>query len=315
MNTLRKISENFNIDNSYKGLILLNESLASKTTFKVGGKAKYYAQPQTSDDLLLLLEAAQKQNIKWFILGGGSNLVINDEGFDGLVISTRQLDFCKTIKENENLYLSCGSGCTFKAITEYTIQNALTGLESFAGLPGTTGGSVFMNARCYDVSISDVLYSVKYISVKNDGTIGDISEYLVNNADWAYKKSPFQNTKNIIVSVNFKIDNGDKDTIKQKSDSYIQDRITKGHFKYPSAGSVFKNNHDFGSPSGKIIDEVGLRGFSVGGAQVAPWHGNFIINTGKATASDISNLVQKIKDTVKEKKGFSLECEIIFTDK
>ena len=144
--------------------------------------------------------------------------------------------------------------------------------------------------------------------------INYIDEYIFDSKDWDYKKSPFQSGDKFIVEVNFKVHKGRKNDIFDKAESYITDRELKGHFKYPSAGSVFKNNRSFGKPSGKIIDEVGLRGFSVGDAQVAPWHGNFIINTGSATAMDVKKLVEHIQKNVQEKTGFLLECEIIFTD-
>ena len=207
--------------------------------------------------------------------------------------------------------LICGAGCTFEKITDFCIKNEISGLENFAGLPGTTGGATFMNARCYEVSISDVLSSVKYID------LSDFTEktYSVDLSEWDYKKSPFQSGDKIITQVNFNVKKGISKEIEEKSLSFIKDRENKGHFKFPSAGSVFKNNRNFGKPSGKIIDEVGLRGFSVGQAQVAPWHGNFIINNGNATASDVRNLVEIIQEKVLKETGFMLECEIIFTDK
>ncbi len=306
MNNLLKKSVNFNIIDSYNGIFLQNESLKEKTTFKIGGNASFFAKPADTKSLIALLSWAKENDLPIFILGGGSNLVVSDEGIDKLVISTESFDFC-TLQDD---LLTCGAGCTFKKITEFCIKNEISGLENFAGLPGTTGGATFMNARCYDVSLSDVLSSVKYIDLT------DFSEktYFVELKDWDYKKSPFQSGDKIITQVNFSIKKGNSKEIEEKSLSFIKDRENKGHFKFPSAGSVFKNNRNFGKPSGKIIDEVGLRGFSVGDAQVAPWHGNFIINNGNASSSDVCNLVEIIKQKVKEKTGFSLECEIIFTE-
>ncbi len=307
MNNLLKNSLNFNIDTSYNGIFLKNEPLKDKTTFKIGGNAAFFAQPSDVESLIFLLQEAKNLNVPIFILGGGSNLVISDDGLDALVISTLGLNFCK----HDSDILSCGAGCTFEKITQFCIENSISGLENFAGLPGTTGGAVFMNARCYEVSVSDVLHSVKYI----DSTDYSVKTYEFNLNDWDYKKSPFQNTKNIVIEVNFNVKKGDKTLIAKKSASFIKDREEKGHFKFPSAGSVFKNNRNFGKPSGKIIDEAGLRGISVGDAQVAPWHGNFIINNGNASANDVFNLVKNIQQKVEEKTGFFLECEIIFTDR
>ena len=307
MNNLLKKSVNFNIIDTYNGIFLQNESLKDKTTFKIGGNASFFAKPEDSKSLIALLSWAKENDLPLFILGGGSNLVVSDEGIDKLVISTESFDFC-TLQDD---LLICGAGCTFEKITEFCIENEISGLENFAGLPGTTGGATFMNARCYEVSISDVLSSVKYID------LSDFTEktYLVDLSEWDYKKSPFQSGDKIITQVSFNIKKGNSKEIEEKSLSYIKDRENKGHFKFPSAGSVFKNNRNFGKPSGKIIDEVGLRGFSVGQAQVAPWHGNFIINNGNATASDVRNLVEIIQEKVLKETGFMLECEIIFTDK
>ena len=307
MNNLLKKSVNFNIIDTYNGIFLQNESLKDKTTFKIGGNASFFAKPEDSKSLIALLSWAKENDLPLFILGGGSNLVVSDDGIDKLVISTESFDFC-TLQDD---LLICGAGCTFEKITEFCIENEISGLENFAGLPGTTGGATFMNARCYEVSISDVISSVKYID------LSDFTEktYSVDLSEWDYKKSPFQSGDKIITQVNFNVKKGNSKEIEEKSLSFIKDRENKGHFKFPSAGSVFKNNRNFGKPSGKIIDEVGLRGFSVGQAQVAPWHGNFIINNGNATASDVRNLVEIIQEKVLKETGFMLECEIIFTDK
>ena len=307
MNNLLKKSVNFNIIDNYNGIFLQNESLKDKTTFKIGGNASFFAKPEDSKSLIALLSWAKENDLPLFILGGGSNLVVSDDGIDKLVISTEAFDFC----DLQDDLLTCGSGCSFEKITEFCIKNEISGLENFAGLPGTTGGATFMNARCYEVSISDVISSVKYID------LSDFTEksYSVDLSEWDYKKSPFQTGDKIITQVNFNVKKGNSKEIEEKSLSFIKDRENKGHFKFPSAGSVFKNNRNFGKPSGKIIDEVGLRGFSVGQAQVAPWHGNFIINNGNATASDVRNLVEIIQEKVLKETGFMLECEIIFTDK
>ena len=163
MNNLLKNSLNFNINGSYNGIFLQNEPLKDKTTFKIGGNATYFAQPNDINSLIYLLTEANQNSVPVFILGGGSNLVVADEGIDKLVISTLGLDFCK----HDSNFLTCGAGCTFEVITKYCIQNSVSGLENFAGLPGTTGGAVYMNARCYNVSISNVFDSVKYNNEDN----------------------------------------------------------------------------------------------------------------------------------------------------
>ena len=174
-----------------------------------------------------------------------------------------------------------------------------------------------MNARCFDRSISDILHSTTHIEYQNDKA--KIVEKPFNASDWDYKKSPFQSddqkNQRYITQATFRLTRAGADShdrIASDCKKYIAERVNKGHFKYPSAGSVFKNNHAFGAPSGKLIDECGLKGTKIGGAQIAPFHGNFIINVDHAKASDVRQLVQLAQKKVKEKFGFDLEPEIIF---
>ena len=335
----------------FKGRLLTGEFFSDYTTFKTGGKIPLYAEPVDEDDLKLILEFFRQQMIPSFILGGGSNIVLNDEGLDFAVISTRCLSGISVCADDagcsgslagcgsfakkacgednaETLLLTCGSGTPIEKITEFCVENSLSGLESFAGLPGTAGGAAYMNARCYGASISDVLVSVRYVkcpagkaqkdapedsdAAGKESDVFSFAEYTMNGADWDYKKSPFQNTADVIVSVTFRVARGDKAEIKSKAESFVEDRRNKGHFRCPSAGSVFKNNREFGKPSGQIIQDAGLRGFSVGGAQVAPWHGNIIVNTGNATSAEIKKLSDTVASEVKRKFGFELENEIMF---
>ncbi len=297
----------FNISENTLCDVLYDVSLKDFTTFKVGGKASVFLLPETVDSFVNVLEEVKKSGCKWFVLGGGSNIVAPDEGFDGIIICTANL---KKIERCEK-GIMCECGAAMNDIVDFCSMHSLTGLEKFAGLPGTCGGAAFMNARCYEKSVSDIILSVKYYAA------GNVYDYEMKSADWAYKKSPFQgvlnnDSKPVVLSVVFAVSQGEKGLIKTESQNYIADREKKGHFKFPSAGSVFKNNHEYGKPSGKIIDECGLRGISCGDAQIAPWHGNFIINKGNATAENIKNLVTLVKKTVKDKTGFSLESEIIF---
>ena len=177
-----------------------------------------------------------------------------------------------------------------------------------------------MNARCYEKSISDVLISVSALYFS--GKECTLQKYDCNKGDWGYKQSPFQpsdkryavinGNRPIIVSATFRVEQGDAILIRKIMENRIADRTAKGHFKLPSAGSAFKNNHAFGKPSGQLIDEAGLRGLQIGGAQVAPWHGNFIVNTGSATAQEVVELIEIIRKRVKDTTGFELEPEIIF---
>jgi UDP-N-acetylmuramate dehydrogenase len=176
-----------------------------------------------------------------------------------------------------------------------------------AGLPGTVGGAVWMNARCWGKSTSDVISGVEVL----DKNFNPVFEPF-NADEWAYKTSPYQNKKTLILSVHFSLRRGEQAAIRSQMVEYRLEREKKGHFRYPSAGSVFKNNPLFGKSSGKIIDELGLRGMQIGGARVADWHGNFIINTGNATSSDIRALTLKIQNEARRRLGIELDSEILF---
>jgi UDP-N-acetylmuramate dehydrogenase len=183
----------------------------------------------------------------------------------------------------------------------------LGGLEFLAGMPGTVGGAVWMNARCYGKSVSDVLAETEILD-----EAGARRWIPARPEDFGYKKSPFQGQRALILSARFALKPRPEAEIRREMEEHRRDREAKGHYRYPSAGSVFKNSRDFGKPAGKIIDELGLRGLAIGGAQVAPWHGNIIINTGTASASDIRALTEEVAARVKAALGLRLEPEILF---
>ena len=289
-------------------LSLCNELLSPHTTFKIGGKADYFMLPQSVKELESAFLWAKESNIPFFVLGGGSNLVISDEGFRGLIICTAKLDSIKIKESGGKKLLVCGAGCLMNDVVAFCEKNSHSGLETFSGLPGTTGGACYMNARCYNRSTDEVLVCAEYFDTQTCKT----NMYKMNHSDWDYKKSPFQNSNKIITQITFSVHNGVQSEIKKQNEYYLQDREKKGHFRYPSAGSVFKNNRDFGEPSGKIIQDAGLLGYSIGGAKVSDWHGNFIINYNNATAADVKALVEYVRSVVYEKRHFLLEPEIIF---
>lgn len=315
MKETTEIREFFVKSGRYQGTVLLNEPVAQKTTFKIGGTAPLYFEPENTDSLLFTLETLCKNKIQFFILGGGSNIVVSDDGFDGAVISTSRLNDIKfRLVSGSSAEVTCLSGTPTARLVSYCTQNCLSGIEKFAGLPGSIGGALFMNARCFDLSISGLLKSAEYIDLKTMSTV----HYDFCENDWDYKRSPFQCGGKILTSATFTIEKKHSDELERiaaECRRYVNERVQKGHFKYPSAGSVFKNNRDFGEPSGKLIDECGLCGKRIGGAQIAPWHGNFIVNTDNATQKDVRDLVDLAVRTVQEKKGFLLQPEIIFCGK
>lgn len=311
---LRELKEVFNNDDFIKCNIKQEESLSSHTTMNVGGKAELFFEPETVEILVNLVKFLQEKKVQFYVLGGGSNLIINDSGIK-VMISTRKLRIKEPIYEESELSedsvsLNISSGISWGHVISFCKKNNYSNFEAFTGLSGTVGGAIYMNATCFGLSTCDNLISVKYLDVDEL----KICEYMVEHSDWGYKKSPFKDGvagKKIIIAGTFKVKKGHFDS--DFSDRVLTERKAKGHFRYPSAGSVFKNDIEKEIIAGKIIEECGLKGFKIGGAEVASFHGNFIINPErKASAKDIKSLVDYIKDVVKKKKNIILENEIIF---
>ena len=286
--------------------IRYDEPMSAHTTFKVGGKADVWVRP--GKDIFpgyaaRLLRAAREEGIPVFILGDGANTVVSDRGIRGIVMDTGDYSGVTTQEAGS---VSALSGTSVDALADTLANQGLSGLEFLAGMPGSVGGALWMNARCYGKSVSDVLVETVILDENFEKqTLPFRAE------DFAYKKSPFQNRDALILSARFAVRFGEASNMHKEIASYRHDRIDKGHFRFPSAGSAFKNNRDFGDPTGKIIDELGLRGLGIGGAQVAPWHGNIIINTGNAAASDIRQLMDEVARRVKQERGLELESEIL----
>jgi len=310
---------------SFRGSFRFNESMADHTTFKTGGPADLWIRPEGDcfpQYAALLLESARNEGIPVFILGGGANLVVSDEGIRGVVLDatgftglrphteTRRhevLGAFVPLCEAKEKVLCFRAGTAVDDAVELAADRGLSGLEFLAGMPGSMGGALWMNARCYDREMSDVVVQV-YILDR-----GGINVYEPKKEEFSYKKSPFQGKDALILAVSVALEEGEPAAIREACALHRKDREAKGHYRFPSAGSVFKNNRAFGKPTGQIIDELGLKGMAVGGAQVAPWHGNIIINGGSATSADILALVEALEKRVKEKLGIELEREILFT--
>jgi UDP-N-acetylmuramate dehydrogenase len=236
-------------------------------------------------------------------------VVVSTAKMRGEIFSTTALPPGIVSPKQGCVFVHADAGCPTDDVVNYCVNQGLGGMESFAGLPGTIGGAVYMIARCYDRQMSDVLVRVEYVN-------GDVPVTMnIDDADWGYKKSPFQRLAGaVITGAWFQVTTLGADgrlEAQKRAEGYRRDRTEKGHFRLPSCGSAFKNDRSFGAPTGKIIDELGLRGCSVGGAQIAPWHGNIIVNTGGATAKDIMELMELVEKRVFEARGFRLEREIV----
>jgi len=289
--------------------ICYDDPMSEQTTFKVGGPADCRICPEGENFPAFsaeLVRRARKEGIPVFILGGGANIVVSDKGIRGIVLDTCAWKGAE-VKDDK---VSFNSGTSMDEAAEFAAARALGGLEFLAGMPGSVGGAVWMNARCYGSEIADVLAWTQII----DFSAAKPEEKRVpaDKTAFGYKRSPFQGKDNLIISAAFNLKPADTNEIKSKMEKNRQDRAEKGHYRFPCAGSAFKNNHNFNKPTGQIIDELGLRGLQKGGAQIAPFHGNIIINTGNATAADIRALMDEVAAKVKEKTGFILEPEILF---
>jgi UDP-N-acetylmuramate dehydrogenase len=298
-----------------------NEPMSGHTTFRVGGPADLWIRPRGRAFPILaglVLRRAREEGIPLFILGGGANLVVSDRGIRGIVLDTGGwTGLCEGEGSPSSLWIRAGT--PVDQAVELAAGRSLSGLEFLAGMPGSVGGMVWMNARCYGRSVSDALGEIEFLVLPDpsqsrgpDPAWGEIQRAPVNREDFGYKKSPFQTMEALILAACFVLAPGSPERIRSEMEALRRDRGERGQYRYPSAGSAFKNDRALGAPTGKIVDEMGLRGFAVGGAQVAPWHGNFIINRGNATAGDIRALVEELTRRIKARRGAAPEPEILF---
>lgn len=297
-------------------------SLAPFSTFRVGGNAELLLLPRTREELLSALRHAEELQLGMQVLGGGANVLISDRGVRGPVLSLRELRGLEWLEGNT--LLRAESGWDMSELCRIAQQKAASGLHFFYGMPGTLGGALYMNARCYEGEISQIVQSYSCIPVSRYDAEGrpiyraaDLAEYPMTLSEWSYKHSPFQKKQDgqalagsLIIDAVLLLRPSDSASIGMEMQNFHEDRRLKGHYRLPCAGSFFKNNRSFGAPSGKIIDGLGLKGLRRGGAQLAPWHGNIIVNNGNARASEIWELAQHIKAEVEKRQGFALEEEV-----
>jgi UDP-N-acetylmuramate dehydrogenase len=306
VDTILHSIKNINI----RGNLRFDAPLADLTTFRVGGPADILAHPEDEADVTALIEWARATSIPWMILGGGANILVSDRGIRGLVISTARLNRIRL----EDGLLVAGSGSAISNLSARAADMGLAGLDFIYSMPGSTGGAVWMNARCYGGEISEVLAWVDYLDeeIGEDGTVRMVRRRLApGSGDFSYKISPFQNRRCIILDSAYRLEPGDGRELWKTMREHEADRKSKGHFALPCAGSVFKNNRDFGAPSGKIIDSLGMRGMAIGGAKISDSHANIIVNAGGARAKDISQLIDLIRRRVLDELGYDLEPEVL----
>ncbi len=281
-----------------------NVSLAEHSTIKVGGLADYIAYPKTESALCALIDYLNDEGIKYTVVGNGSNLIFADEGYRGVIVLTTHL---KKIRKSRNtLYAECGVSLT--ALAVYAQKHGLSGLEFAYGIPGTVGGAVYMNAGAYGGEIKDVLQKSAYF----DPAISKRCELYKAGHKFAYRDSVYENNNHVILSAVFELKPRDPADIKAEMDGYMAARKEKQPLDYPSAGSTFKRCE--GHYTAQMIDESGLKGFSVGDAQVSEKHAGFVINKGNATSKEIKELISIIKQKIKQNYGVDIQEEVKYID-
>lgn len=281
------------------------EPLAAHTTFRIGGPAAFWCVPHDVAQLRAALACCKAHAVRYYLLGNGSNTLFADEGFDGVVVDLRELTPPVTAaKRGDKVTLTAGAGLTLGRLCAEAQQRGLAGLEFACGIPGTVGGAVYMNAGAYGGELKDVLTEVTFL----DETL-NLRTLPVAELAMGYRTSVFEkNPSWCVVSATVSLQPGDAAQILAQMQDYLQRRKEKQPLEWPSAGSTFKRPQ--GAFAGKLIEECGLRGFTVGGAQISEKHCGFVINKGGATCADVVALTEEVKRIVREKTGFVLEREI-----
>jgi UDP-N-acetylmuramate dehydrogenase len=286
------------------GVIKENVLLKNYTTYKVGGKATAFVYPNSVDSLIKLLDFLKNNKIKHMVLGKGSNVIFNDDGYKGIIIKLDNLNNYSI----KGTTVKAEAGVSIISLSFDTINHSLQGLDFACGVPGSVGGCTYMNAGCYNSSMSDVIKEVKVLSP-------NLKVITMKNKDlnFGYRESFFKYNKDyIVLEVTFKLKKGNKDELKDLADDRKRRRLESQPLDYPSAGSVFRNPPN--NFSGKLIEDLGLKGYSIGGAKVSEKHANFIINYDNASASDIRDLINYVHDEVNKKYGIDLIVEQEFID-
>ncbi len=280
-------------------VVLENEPMSKHTTFRIGGAADIFVTPDSIEKIKSAIALANENSLPYYIVGNGSNLLVKDNGYRGVII---QLYNKFNAVEVDGEYIKAQCGVLLSGISKTALNNSLTGLEFASGIPGTLGGAVCMNAGAYGGEMKQIVESV---TVLKDGEIKTLSN---EECDFGYRHSRIMSEKMIVLEVKLKLEKGNASDIKAKMDELSVQRISKQPLEYPSAGSTFKRPE--GYFAGKLIDDSGLRGYSVGGAQVSEKHCGFVVNKGGATAEDVITLMKNVNDIVKEKFGVGLEPEV-----
>ena len=282
--------------------ICLQEPMAGHTTFRIGGPADCLVELESEEQLIRVQNYLNKVELPYFILGNGSNLLVSDEGYRGVVL--RIGSGMNRISVN-GCELTAEAGATMAQVARVAMEHGLTGLEFASGIPGTVGGGVVMNAGAYDGEMSQVVKQVRVVS-----RTGESMELDNETMEFGYRKSSIREHCFIVTKVVFQLQTGEREQIKAKMEELAARRREKQPLEYPSAGSTFKR--PCGHFAGKLIMDAGLRGYQCGGAKVSEKHCGFVVNAGGATAKDVRRLIQDVQERIQDKFNVNLETEVLF---
>lgn len=280
--------------------VKLNEPMKNHTTFKIGGPADFFITPSDEEQLKKSIECIKNTGLPYYVIGNGSNLLVSDEGYRGVII---QLYDKFNSMEFDGKICTVQSGCLLSRLGMQAAKNGFAGLEFATGIPGTIGGAVVMNAGAYGGEIKDCIVSARLMDM-----YGNIKEYSKDELSLGYRKSIASERNLIVLSAVFELRSSDTRKIMERINELAAARRMKQPLEYPSAGSTFKRPE--GNFAGRLIEDAGLKGYSIGGASVSSKHSGFVINNGNATADDVMSLVEHIKNKVYEKSGVILELEV-----
>ncbi len=292
-----------NVLKKYGDEVEYNVCMAKHTSFRAGGNAKALFKPKNIDELKQFIDELNKNNIKFTVIGNGSNLIFKDGLYDGVVIKICKDFLGNQIIKDGNKY-TVSAGTLLVKFAKLVCKDGFAGMEFATGIPGTVGGGIYMNAGCYGGEISDYITNIKAL----DKQTFEVIDFDKNDCEFSYRNSFFQNDKYIIISADFEFETGNQEEIDEKVEKYKVQRVTKQPLNYPNAGSTFKRPKD--DFAGRLIEVCGLKGYRVGDAEVSEKHAGFIVNVGNATATDIEKLINEVKSIVLKNTNVELELEM-----
>ena len=282
-------------------IVKIDEPMKKHTNFKIGGNADIFVIAKNIEEIKYVIKFSKENSTPLTILGNGSNVLVSDKGIRGIVLQIGLKEI--NIKQEKNALVEVDAGVMLGTLAQILLKQSISGFEFAAGIPGTIGGAIRMNAGAYGGEMKDIVKNVTIL--KENGKIETITN---EHCEFSYRHSRFTNSKEIVITATLELPYGDSKEIQAKMEEYAQSRKEKQPLNLPSAGSTFKRGSDF--ITAKLIDECGLKGYTSGNAQVSTLHAGFVVNLGSATAQDVLNVVNHVKQVVLEKTGKQIELEI-----